>query len=102
MSVRLSHHDFRLLTQIVQNLPDFGTEHDRRRLVAGALEGAPKSDLIMARLDLSGSPMSAAVEVIRFLAGFGKVAYGKEALGVFLNYIQMFAGDENAEFILSL
>lgn len=102
MSVQLSQQDFRHLAQIVHNLPEFGTERDRRRLVAGALEGIENSDAILARLDLSGAPMMASVEVIRFLTGFGKVAYGKEALGVFLNYIQPFTGDEGAGLISRL
>jgi V8-like Glu-specific endopeptidase len=102
MSVRLSQQDFQRLTTIVQNLPEFGIERDRRRLVAGALEGVKNSDSILGRLDLSGAPMPASVEVIRFLATFGKVAYGKEALGVFLNYIQPFTGDEDAALISRL
>ena len=40
--------------------------------------------------------------MVRFLADFGQVAYGKEALGVFLNYIQPFVGDEDASFISGL
>lgn len=102
MTVNLSRPDFQKLTHIVQSLPEFGTERDRRRLVAGALEGVPKSDVILARLDLGGTPMGGAVEVIRFLADFGQVAYGKEALGVFLNYIQAFVGEENTAFISNL
>jgi V8-like Glu-specific endopeptidase len=102
VAIQLSSVDFQQLLSMVQALPDFGTERDRRRLVAAALEGVPKSDVILARLDLSGPPMSAAVEVIRFLASFGQVAYGKEALGVFLNYLQPFLGDEATGFIAHL
>lgn len=88
MSVQLSREHFSRLTRIVQNLPDFATVRDRRRLVTGALAGAPKADVVLARLDLDGPPMGVAVEVIDTLARFGQVAYGKEALGVFLNAIQ--------------
>jgi V8-like Glu-specific endopeptidase len=102
VSVQLPQQDFRRLAQIIQNLPEFGIERDRRRLVAGALEGVEHSDAILGRLDLSGAPMLASLEVIRFLTGFGKVAYGKEALGVFLNYIQPFTGGEDAAFISRL
>lgn len=102
MTVQLSQPDFQRLSRIVQNLPDFANVRDRRRLVAGALAGVPKADVILARLDLDGTPMSVAVEVLRFLSQFGQVAYGKEALGVFLNYIQPFTGDEEQEFILNL
>src|SRR5512139_175082 len=99
MTVVLSNPDFQHLARIVQALPDFANVRDRRRLVAGALEGAERADTILARLDLDGTPMGVAVEVVRFLAQFGQVAYGKEALGVFLNYIQPFVGDEDAAFI---
>src|SRR5262245_52144593 len=102
MSINLSRPDFQQLTRIIQTLPDFATVRDRRRLVAGALEGVERADVILARLDLDGTPMGVAVEVVRFLAQFGQVAYGKEALGVFLNYIQPFVGDENAAFIAGL
>ena len=97
--IQLSSADFRRITRILQSLPDFANVRDRRRLVAGALEGVERADAILARLDLDGTPMGVAVEVVRFLAQFGQVAYGKEALGVFLNYIQPFVGDEDAAFV---
>jgi len=100
--VQLDQHDFRRLTRIVEKLPGFGNVRDRRRLVAGALEGAPKTDVILALLDLDGAPMVVSVEVVRELSRFGRVAYGKEALGVFLNYIQPSTGDEDSDFILDL
>ncbi|MCT7953141.1 serine protease [Ancylothrix sp. C2] len=102
MTVQLEQPDFRRLTHIVQNLPDFANVRDRRRLVAGALEGVPQVDVILARLDLDGTPMAVSVEVVRFLSQFGQVAYGKEALSVFLNYIQPFTGDKDSGFILEL
>lgn len=102
MTIQLSRPDFQRLSHIVQNLPDFANARDRRRLVAGALEGVPQADVILARLDLDGTPMGTSVEVIRFLSDFGRVAYGKEALGVFLNYIQPFTGDEDTDFIAGL
>lgn len=102
MTVTLQQADFRQLTRIVQNLPEFANVRDRRRLVAGALEGVPQADVILARLDLDGAPMLASVEVVRFLSQFGQVAYGKEALSVFLNYIQLLRGDEDSDFIREL
>jgi hypothetical protein len=102
VTVKLSQPDFNRLTRIVQNLPDFANVRDRKRLVAGALESVPQVDLILARLDLDGTPMGVSVEVVRFLSQFGQVAYGKEALSVFLNYIQPFTGDEDSDFILEL
>ena len=102
MTVQLDRSDFQQLARIVQELPDFANVRDRRRLVAGALQGVERGDTILARLDLDGTPMGVAVEVVRFLAQFGQVAYGKEALGVFLNYIQPFVGDEDAAFVATL
>ena len=102
MSVQLDKSDFNRLARIVQNLSDFANVRDRRRLVVGALEGVPKTDVILGRLDLDGAPMGVSVEVVRSLSQFGRVAYGKEALGVFLNYIQPSTGDEDSDFILGL
>jgi V8-like Glu-specific endopeptidase len=103
VSVQLDKSDFNRLTRIVQNLSDFANVRDRRRLVAGALEGVPKTDVILGGLDLDGAPMGVSVEVVRSLSKFGRVAaYGKEALGVFLNYIQPSTGDEDSDFILDL
>ncbi len=103
MTVQLDQPDFQRLTRIVQNLPEFAKESVRRDLVKGAFGGDPKADVILARLDLEGTPMSVSVRVVSFLSQFGQVAYGKEALGVFLNYIQDFTGDsEDKDFILEL
>lgn len=102
MTVQLSQPDFLHLTRIVQNLPDFANVRDRRRLLVGVFAGIPQANTILGRLDLDGIPMSVAVEVVQLLCQFGRVAYDKEALAVFLNYIQPFSGDEDADFILEL
>jgi V8-like Glu-specific endopeptidase len=102
LTVQLYKPDFDRLSRIVQNLPDFANVRDRRRLISGALEGVPQIDVILGRIDLDGTPMGVSVEVVRFLSKFGQVAYGKEALSVFLNYIQPFTGDEDSEFIFEL
>ncbi|MDZ8135789.1 MAG: trypsin-like peptidase domain-containing protein [Nostoc sp. DedQUE04] len=102
MTVQLSTTDFQRLTRIIQNLPDFANVRDRRRLVAGALQGVAQADVMLARLDLDGTPMGVSVEVVRFLAQFGRVAYDKEALAVFLNCIQPYTGDEDKDFIVEL
>ncbi|MEH2096322.1 MULTISPECIES: hypothetical protein [unclassified Nostoc] len=44
---------------------------DRRRLVAGALQGVAQADIILSRLDFDGAPMGVSVEVVRFLAQCG-------------------------------
>lgn len=102
MTIQLSRTDFQRLTRIVQNLPDFANVRDRRRLITGALQGVSQSDIMLARIDLDGTPMSVAVEIVQFFSQFGRVAYDKEALSVFLNYIQPFTGDEDTDFIIEL
>lgn len=102
MTVQLDQPDFQRLTRIVQNLPDFANVRDRRLLVAKTLESVPQADVILARLDFDSAAMGVSVEVIRFLSQFGQVAYGKEALSVFLNYIQPSTGDEDSDFIVEL
>ncbi|MEM7578316.1 MAG: trypsin-like peptidase domain-containing protein [Cyanobacteria bacterium P01_A01_bin.80] len=102
MTVQLSQSDFQRLNRIVQNLPDFANVRDRRRLLVGVFEGTPQANTILGRLDLEGTPMSVSVEVVKFLCQFGRVAYDKEALAVFLNHIQLFTGDEDSDFIVEL
>ena len=102
MTVQLQQEDFRHIVDLLQAHADFQHPRDRRRLVEGALEGSPRSAAILASLDLEGSARVAAVEVVKLLADFGQVAYGKEALGVFLNYLQGTVGDEQAELIAEL
>lgn len=102
MTVQLSQFDFQRLTRIVQNLPDFANVRDRRRLLVGAFGGDPKAEIIMARIDWEGTAMGVSVEIVSFLSQFGQVAYGKEALAVFLNHIQLFTGDEDTTFIQQL
>lgn len=102
MTVQLSKPDFQRLTRIIQNLPDFANVRDRRRLLIGVFEGTPQANTILGRLDLEGTPMNVSVEVVKFLCQFGRVAYDKEALAVFLNHIQLFTGDEDKDFIVEL
>ena len=96
MAVKLSQSDFRSLVHIIQNLPDFSNVRDRYRFLIGAFEGLPRAQDIVSQMDLDGSSANAAVEVIKRLSLFGKVSFGKNALGVLLNYILIFKG-ENEE-----
>ena len=81
LGFRLEQADFQALTHLLQNLPEFGLERERRRLVAGALEGVPNADRVLARLDLGGSPMGAAIETVRLLQGFGQVGRWQTGFG---------------------
>ncbi len=103
MTVELQRDDFRRLVTLVQDLPEFANVRDRRRLMVGALEGSPRARTILGGLDLDGNPRAVAGEVIRNLAHFGQVVYGKEALGVFLNELLDRIGEgDDEEFIRGL
>ncbi len=52
MTVQLSQPDFNRLTRIVQNLPDFASECDRRGLVTEALANVPQVNSILAQLGM--------------------------------------------------
>jgi len=102
MTIQLKADDFRRLTALLQALPDFANPRDRRRLVAAALEGSPRAQTILGGIDFEGNARGAAVEVVKALGEFGQVVYGKEALGVFLGYVQGLCGEEQAAFIAGL
>jgi V8-like Glu-specific endopeptidase len=102
MTVELKHEDFLRIVDLMQSHADFALARSRRLLVEAALAGSPRADTILAGLDLDGTPRTAAVAVVRYLANFGQVAYGKEALGVFLNYLQDTVGQEQADVIAGL
>ena len=97
MSVQLSRDDFRELVRIVSTLPGFNIAADRVRLVAGALEGAPRASDILTQIAFDGNAYSVAVEVIRLLAQFGRVTPEKEALGIFLNELLFYKGDADED-----
>jgi len=104
MTVQLTQSDFQKLVCIAANTYDFRSVMGRLRLVSGALEGSPRATDILSQLNLDGTPRGAAVEVISRLSQFGRVTEDKEALGVFLNYVLFFKGEEDKDtaFIRSL
>jgi V8-like Glu-specific endopeptidase len=102
MTVDLQQADYRELKLLVQKLPQFATVRDRWRLVRDALAGSPGADAVIGQLDLDGAPESAAGATLQFLMGFGQVAPGKEALGVFLNYLLDYTGEEQQAFLRGL
>lgn len=97
MTVQLTSDDFRKLVDTIATDVNFRSVRDRWRLVAGALEGSPRADDVLSTLDLDGTPRGVAVEVVERLSQFGRVTTDKEALGVFLNYLLFFKGEEDAE-----
>jgi hypothetical protein len=102
MTVKLAHPDFKRVVSVIQNLPQFSSFEGRRDLINAALRGLPEANTILARLDLEGSPMLVAVEVISFLSKFGKVSTGKESLSVFLTQAQTLIDSTDKDFIAYL
>lgn len=96
MAVQLSQPEFQRLVRILQNQPDFGSPYDRQQMITMAFGNAGKADIIRGRLNMSGAPMGAAVELVNFLCKFGQISPGVEALGVLLQHLlsNMGAGDE--------
>lgn len=102
-SVQLAGPDRRQLVGIVQALPTFVDPTGRRRLLEAALAGEPRADRVLGLIDLSGAPRDVAVAVVSELERFGQVAYGRPALGVFLNELLLRSGDpEDEAFLRSL
>jgi V8-like Glu-specific endopeptidase len=97
MTVQLVQDDFQRLVGIVAKDDSFRSVTGRARLVAGALEGSPRADDVLLSLDLDGAPRGVAVEVIRRLSSFGRITADKESLGIFLNYLLFFKGEEDEE-----
>jgi hypothetical protein len=103
MTIQLAQPEFQGLVRILQSQAEFAAHNDRQNLITLAFGMSGKADIIRARLNLSGPPMSAAVELIRFLSTFGQVEPGIEALGVFLDQllVNMGLGDD-ADFMAEI
>jgi V8-like Glu-specific endopeptidase len=97
MTVQLTGDDFGKLVDLIAKDPNFRNVRDRGRLLSGALEGSPRAGDILSTLDLDGTPRGVAVDVVQRLSQFGRVTADKEALGVFLNYLLFFKGEEDVE-----
>ncbi len=103
MAVQLNQAEFQGLVRILQKQPEFADPTSRQQLLTFAFGMSDKANVIMARLNLGGTPMGAAVEVVRFLATFGQVTLGVEALGVFLDQVASNMGyGDDADFIADL
>jgi V8-like Glu-specific endopeptidase len=97
MTVQLTSDDFGKLVSIIAKDANFRNVKGRVRLLTGALEGSPRADDIMSTLNLDGTPRGVAVDVVKRLSQFGRVTADKEALGIFLNYLLFFKGEEDVE-----
>ena len=103
MAVQLTQPEFQRLVRILQNHPDFASSYDRQQLVAFAFGNAGKAEVIRGRLNMSGAPMGAAVELINFLSKFGQVSPGVEALGILLQHlIENTGGGEDVTYLTEI
>lgn len=87
MTIQLDREDFQRLINVIERQPQFAAVRDRRRLLDAAFEGEPRGATVIANIDLDGNAHLVAVEVVTALLRFGQVAYGRSALGVFINEI---------------
>jgi len=103
MTIQLAQPEFQRLVRILQNQAEFASQANRQNLITLAFGMSGKADVIRARLDLSGAPMNAAVELVRFLSTFGQIEPGVEALGAFLDQMlaNMGLGDD-ADFMAEI
>jgi hypothetical protein len=100
MTIPIAQPDFQRLVHITQNQPWFSAQNERQNFITLAFGMAGKADVIRAQLNMSGSPMSAAVELILFLSRFGQVMPGVEALGVFIDQLLLNMGmNDDADFM---
>ena len=103
MILSITQPEFQKLVQIVQDLPDFSSARDRRRLLEVAFGGVKRGSNVLSRVDLEGSPRGVATSLIQRLMTFGQVEPGREALSVLLDEIlsNMGSGDD-ADFLSDL
>jgi DNA-binding transcriptional regulator of glucitol operon len=99
MAVKLKAEDYRVLVEILRDLEAFRSVEGRWALVEMALEGNPRAPHVLGQLNLDLSRQAAAGMVIKRLADFGQVAYGREALGLLLNHIEPLVSDEQQPII---
>lgn len=103
MTIELTQLEFQRLVRILQNQAEFASQVERQNLITFAFGMTGKADIIRARLNLSGAPMGAAVELVRFLSTFGQIEPGLEALGVFLDQLLANMGlSDDADFIAQM
>lgn len=103
MTIQLTQPEFQRLVRILQNQTEFASQLDRQSLITLAFGMSGKADVIRSRLNLSGTPMSAAVELIRFLSTFGQIEPGIEALGAFIDQLLVNIGlSDDADFMAEI
>ena len=93
--VNLEDEDRKQLITLLQDIPEMATERSRRQLflVSASLEQ------LLPRIDLSGAPSSAAIEIVYRLSNYGRLTAEHEVLGLFLNTLKDFVGVEQQQFL---
>jgi sulfatase modifying factor 1 len=81
------------IVALLEGHPDFHTETSRRRLLAGAIGGIPGAEAVLTVPDLSGGARGAAVALVDYLAGFGRLA-GRHSLSWVLERARLGVGDD--------
>jgi V8-like Glu-specific endopeptidase len=81
--------DRQRLVLVLRGVPELAAEQSRRDLLvlAGLDELAPN-------IDVSGSPFEAVTRIVHYLTAYGHVPSGPHALGLFLNLVKGFVGEE--------
>ncbi len=95
--MNLDPEDRKQLITLLQDLPELGTEQDRREM----LESAGLKQLA-SNIDLSGAPFMAVSRIVSYLSNYGRLKEGNEALELFLNTIKGLIGVEQQEFLQRL
>lgn len=81
--VELETGDRQKLVGLLLDVRDMQSENNRRKLLEYV--GLVK---LAKNIDLSGSPFMAVNEIVSYLAGFGRLSFDHEALGILLNGIK--------------
>ncbi len=92
MSIKLNAADFQRLTRIVEAFPEIALSRERLRFVQSVFNGVPNDRAILNRIEYEGTAMGFATHIVKFLADFGQVAPGQEALGLFLDQLLVNTG----------
>ncbi|GAB2866887.1 trypsin-like peptidase domain-containing protein [Lentzea nigeriaca] len=85
------------LVSMLRSMPVLATEQSRRDM----LELSGLSD-VAPNIDVSGSPFEAVNTIVNHLLAYGRLPGGPHALGLFLNLLKGFAGQEGQVFLADL
>lgn len=103
MAIQLTQTEFQRLVNIIQKQPEFRSQADRSNFLTLSFGMTRDSETILSRMNLSGAPLSASVEVIRFLCDYGQISQGVESLGMLLDQLMMQSGiSPDADFMADL